>query len=85
MRKRRYRCKRYLVYLPKAIGDLVDTQADYDVRIFGPAIVIFPKGLVNFLSRFDKLENALRENTGNRAEAYTDSLLEDSRAGGRSD
>ncbi len=85
MRKRRYRCKRYLVYLPKAIGDLVDTQADYVVRIFGPSIIIFPKGLGNFLSRFDKLENAHRENTGSQAEACTNSLLEDSRVAGTSD
>lgn len=85
MRKRRYRCKRYLVYLPKAIGDLVDTEAEYVVRIFGPAIVMLPKGLVNFLSRFDKLENAPQENRGNQGEVSTDSLLEDSRAGAGSD
>ena len=60
------------------------TQADYVVRIFGPAIVIFPRGLVNFLSRFDKLEKAYRENTWTQVEAYTGSLLEDSRAGGGS-
>jgi hypothetical protein len=63
MRKSRYRYKRYLLYLPKAIGDLVDTRVDYVVRLFGPAIVLLPKGLENFLSRLEKLEKADRQNT----------------------
>jgi hypothetical protein len=46
---------------------------------------MLPKGLVNFLSRFDKLENAPQENRGNQGEVSTDSLLEDSRAGAGSD
>jgi len=29
MRKSRYRYKRYIVYLPKAIGDLLDTRIEY--------------------------------------------------------
>jgi hypothetical protein len=62
MRKSRYRYSRYLVYLPKAIGDLVDTRVDYVVQLFGPAIVLLPKGLENFLSRLEKLEKADREN-----------------------
>ena len=40
MRKSRYRYKRYLLYLPKAIGDLVDTKVEYVVQLFGPAIVL---------------------------------------------
>ncbi len=55
MRKSRYRYKRYLLYLPKAIGDLVDTQVEYVVQLFGPAIVLLPKGLENFFSRLENL------------------------------
>ncbi len=77
MRKNRYRYKRYLVYLPKAIGDVVDTRLDYVVRLFGPAIVLLPRGLENFLSRLEKLEKAHRENMTNKGEASTDSLVED--------
>jgi hypothetical protein len=79
MRKSRYRYKRYLVYLPKAIGDLADTKADYIIRIFGPAIVMLPKGLENFFSRLEKLENMHRENTLSQGVASTGSLQEDSR------
>jgi hypothetical protein len=79
MRKSRYRYKRYLVYLPKAIGDLVDTKADYIISLFGPAIVMLPKGLENFFSRLENLEKAHRENEANGPATYTKSLLEDSR------
>ncbi len=79
MRKNRYRYKRYLVYLPKAIGDLADTKADYTFRMFGPAIVMLPKGLENFFSRLEKLENAHRETTAVDRGPLTDSLQEDSR------
>jgi len=44
MRKNRYRYKRYLLPLPKAIGDLLDTRVDYVLQLFGPAIVFLPKG-----------------------------------------
>ncbi len=77
MRKNRYRYKRYLVYLPKAIGDLADTKADYIFKMFGPAIVMLPKGLENFFSRLEKLGNATQENTVPERSASTDLLVED--------
>ena len=77
MRKSRYRYRRYLLYLPKAIGDLVDTRVDYVVQLFGPAIVLLPKGLENFLSRLEKLEKADRQNTVDESVRSSDSLLED--------
>jgi hypothetical protein len=76
MRKSRYRYKRYLLYLPKAIGDLLDTRVDYVVRIFGPAIVLLPKGLENFLSRLEKLEKADRQNTVDESVRSSSSLQE---------
>jgi hypothetical protein len=79
MRKNRYRCKRYRLFLPKSIGEVVDTELRYVARLFGPAIVIVPEGLENFLSRLEKLENAHRENTDNGSAGCTGSLLEDSR------
>jgi len=77
MRKSRYRYKRYLLYLPKAIGDLVDTRVDYVVQLFGPAIVLLPKGLENFLSRLEKLEKPDRQNTVDQSVRSTNSLQED--------
>jgi hypothetical protein len=77
MRKSRYRYKRYLLYLPKAVGDLVDTRVDYVVRLFGPAIVLLPKGLENFLSRLEKLEKADRQNTVDESVRSAHSLQED--------
>jgi hypothetical protein len=79
MRKNRYRYKRYMVYLPKAIGDLLDTKIEYVVQLFGPAVVLLPKGLESFLSRLENLEKANRGNTAQQARVSTDSLLEDSR------
>jgi hypothetical protein len=79
MRKSRYRYKRYLIYLPKAIGNLVDTKVEYVVQLFGPAIVLLPKGLENFFSRLEDLEKAHRKNTANERATSTDSLIEDSR------
>ena len=79
MRKSRYHYKRYLLYLPKAIGDLVDTNVEYVVQLFGPAIVLLPKGLENFLSRLENLEKAHRENDANGRARSTGSLIEDSR------
>jgi hypothetical protein len=78
MRKSRYRYKRYLLYLPKAIGDLVDTKVEYVVQLFGPAIVLLPKGLENFLSRLEDLEKASRKNPSSQRVAFTDSLIENS-------
>jgi hypothetical protein len=79
MRKSRYRYKRYLVYLPKSIGDVVDTKADYFVQLFGPAIVLLPKGLENFLSRLEKLEKTRGESAVTEQATSTDSSIEDSR------
>ena len=62
MRKSRYRYKRYTVCLPKAIGDLLDLRIEYVVQIFGPAVVLLPKGLENFFSRLENLEKVDREN-----------------------
>ena len=44
-RKGRYQCKRYLFYLPVRLGDKLDRSVDYDVRLFGPLIVLVPKGM----------------------------------------
>jgi hypothetical protein len=68
-----------MVYLPKAIGDLLDTKIEYVVQLFGPAVVLLPKGLESFLSRLENLEKANRGNTAQQARVSTDSLLEDSR------
>jgi hypothetical protein len=77
MRKNRYRCKRYLLPLPKAIGELLDTRVDYVVQLFGPAIVFLPKGLENLLSRLDNLEKPFQGNRGGEALTSTGSLSED--------
>jgi hypothetical protein len=74
-----------MVYLPKAIGDLLDLKIEYVVQLFGPAIVLLPKGLENFLSRLENLEKADRGNAGGEAVGSTDSLLEDSRVRGGED
>jgi hypothetical protein len=68
-----------MVYLPKAIGDLLDLRIEYVVRLFGPAIILLPKGLENLLSRLENLEKADRENAVDEAVGSTGSLLEDSR------
>lgn len=83
LRKGRYRCKRYLLYLPVAIGDRVDLSVDYLVRLFGPAIVLVPKGTESSLSR---LENSRIENQQNHAghgSSLTDPLLKDSKVSAR--
>ena len=74
-----------MVYLPKAIGDLLDLRIEYVVQLFGPAVVLLPKGLESFLSRLEKLEKADRGNTADKAGASTGSLLEDSRIRGGED
>lgn len=79
MRKSRYRYKRYLLYFPKAIGDVIDTKVEYVVQLFGPAIVLLPKGLESFLSRLENLETVNRVNTTGRGVGSTDSLSENSR------
>jgi hypothetical protein len=85
MRKNRYRCKRYRLFLPKSIGEAVDTELRYVARLFGPAIVIVPEGLENLFSRLEKLENAHRQNVSNIGAASTTSALEDSRIWQESD
>ena len=85
MRKSRYRYKRYLVYLPKAIGDLLDLRIEYVVQLFGPAVVLLPKGLESFLSRLENLEKGNRENAAGEAGGSAGSLLEDSRIPGGED
>jgi hypothetical protein len=78
MRKNRYRCKRYRLFLPNSIGEALDTNLEYVARLIGPAVVIVPMGLENFFSRLDKLENAYRKNTANGRSRPPDSLQEDS-------
>jgi hypothetical protein len=79
MRKDRYRCKRYRLFLPNSLGEALNTDLDYVARLIGPAIVVVPKGLESLFSRLEKLENAHRENTTNGRAPSTDSLPEDSR------
>ena len=78
MRKARYRCKRYFLYLPVAIGDRLDLSVDYFVRLFGPAIVFVPKDMEFPLSWLENLENANRENRTSRVRPSTHPLLENS-------
>ena len=77
MTKRRYLCKRYLLYLPVAIGDVVDTSLDYIAQLFGPAIVIIPKGHENSLSRLENLEKSPRENATSTGQRNTSSFPKD--------
>ena len=79
MRKGRYRCKRYLLYLPVAIGDQVDRSVDYVTRLFGPAIVIVPKGVEFPLSRLEYSKSVNRRNTPPHEGSSTGLLLEDSK------
>ena len=78
MRKGRYRCKRYLLYLPVAIGDQVDRSVDYVVRLFGPAIVIVPKGTEFSLSRLENLKIVDRQNTSSHEQSSTGLVQENS-------
>jgi len=85
MRKSRYRYSRYLLYLPKSIGDAIDTKVEYVARVFGPAIVLLPKGLESFFSRLENLEKVHRENRAYGEAGLTDSLVEDSRTSSTND
>jgi hypothetical protein len=78
MRKNRYHYKRYLLPLPKAIGDRLDVKLEYEVQLFGPAIVYSPKGLENLLARPEVLERKRRANAADAPTGSTNSLLEDS-------
>jgi hypothetical protein len=83
MRKGRYRCKRYLLYLPVAIGDQVDRSVDYLVRLFGPAIILVPEGTEFPLSRLENSNNVHRENHMFHGRSSTNPLLKDSKGGAR--
>jgi len=64
--KARYRYKRYILLLPKSIGDQVDTSIDYEVKLVDKLIVITPKHHTSVASTIAKLDsqyqNALRDN-----------------------
>lgn len=64
--KARYRYKRYILLLPKSIGDKVDTSIDYEVKLVDELIVITPKHHTSVTSTIAKLgsecHNALRDN-----------------------
>ena len=77
MRKSRYRYKRYVVYLPKGIGDVLDLRVEYVVKLFGPAVVLLPKGLENLLSSLENLEKPDQENTARNALTSTGSVIEE--------
>jgi hypothetical protein len=57
MTRARYHCKRYLLPLPKSIGDTLDTSVDYDLRLNDQLIVITPKKLGSFTATVKRLEN----------------------------
>jgi len=85
MTKSQYRYKRYLLYLPKAIGDRLDPTVDYVVQLYGPAIVLLPKRCGNLLSPLEKLGEACREKPMHEEAGSTDSWPEDSRVRGFSE
>jgi hypothetical protein len=72
LRKGRYRCRRYLLFLPVAIGDRVDRSVEYSVSLFGPAIVLLPKGAEFLLSRLEKTEILQRQNPVGKGRSLTD-------------
>ena len=76
MRKGRYRCRRYLLYLPVAIGDRVDRSVEYSVSLFGPAIVLLPKGAEFLLSRLEKPTILKRQNPVGKERPLTDPMPE---------
>jgi hypothetical protein len=47
MTKAVYHYKRYLFYLPLAIGEKLDLSVDYDVQFHDPIIVLVPKSHVD--------------------------------------
>jgi hypothetical protein len=76
LRKGRYRCRRYLLFLPVAIGDRVDRSVEYSVSLFGPAIVLLPRGAEFLLSRLEKTEILQRQNRVGKERPLTDLLPE---------
>jgi hypothetical protein len=79
LRKGRYRCKRYLLYLPVAIGDRLDLSVDYLVRLFGPAIVLVPKDAEFSLSRLENSRISGRQNHASQGGSSTSPLVKDSK------
>jgi len=77
MRKNRYHYKRYLLPLPKTIGDTLDTRVEYIAHLVGPVIVYVPKGLEGFVSRLEDLQKASRQNTAGQESSSTSSLVEE--------
>jgi len=63
LRKGHYRCTRYLIYLPVRIGERLDRSVDYVVRLFGPLIVLIPKGMEVSLSKLEKMDGSGRQDT----------------------
>jgi hypothetical protein len=79
MRKGRYRCKRYFLYLPVAIGNRLDRSVDYIVRLFGLVIILVPKDVEFSLSRLANPKIVNRHNAGDHRGSLTDPLLNDSK------
>lgn len=79
MRKSRYRCRRYFFYVPVAIGEKVDRSVDYLIKLFGPLIVLVPKGMEFPLSTLDKARNCYPQNHTIQTGSSTVSLLKDSK------
>jgi len=44
-------------YLPKAIGDALDTSIDYDVRLVDKIIVMMPKGLADVETTIARIQS----------------------------
>jgi hypothetical protein len=79
MRKGCYRCKRYFLYLPVAIGDQLDRSVDYIVRLFGLVIILVPKEVESSLSRLANSKMVNRHDAAEREGSSTDPLLNDSK------
>jgi len=77
MTKARYHCKRYLVYLPNAIGDALDTSVDYNVQLVDRLIVLTPKQLSDVASTIAKLEAELQKAKRENADSTSSGEPED--------
>jgi len=80
MRKGRYRCTRYVVYLPVSIGEKLDRSVDYAVRLFGPLIMLIPEGLEFSWSKLEKIASASRQNNHPTLGSDTQALTKESRS-----
>jgi hypothetical protein len=83
--KGRYRCRRYLFYVPVSLGDRLDRSVDYAIHLFGPLIVLVPKGMQFSLSMLEKLENAHRRNHDRSDALLTNSLPENTKSSSSGD